>query len=327
LLKIQDVSCSYEKKQVLNNVTFEVTESQIIAIVGESGSGKTTLLKAIQGLLDLDAGQIVFNNQVIPQPKDVLVPGVDGIATVYQDFNLQNGLTVFHNIKHHINHLKLDDQYQFTQEIIELCNMTDFKDQKPKNISGGQKQKTALAMALVSEPQLILLDEPFSHLDQISKTEFIDVILRVKKELNISFVFVTHNPEEALKLSDKLIILKDGDVIVNSKTSEVFNHLNSVYASKLLGVKNIFTGKQLGSLLSNIKVDNNYHIPQNAITLSKSDQKTDWTILEIPSANIRTFSIRNKNQNITLEYFTNELTNVKDSYFNVNINADLVQDI
>lgn len=317
LLRVQSVDFKYPQQKILKDINFALQKGEILAVVGESGCGKTTLLKCIQGLLPLQKGEIYFNNELVPNPEDVLVPGVEGIETVYQDFNLQNGLSVFHNIKHHINHLKLNDQYAFTQELIDLCGMNDFADKKPLEISGGQKQKTALAMALVSEPDLILLDEPFSHLDQISKTEFIKIIKKVRDELNISFVFVTHNYNEALTLADKILVLQNGVQKVYAATNQIFNEQLNSYTAKLLGKNNIIQGKILIQLGVKISPNYYYHIPQSAIQIVPQKSKTKWLAAKQNHPFLSRYVLSNLALNIELEYWNNTTKMEIPKFFNV----------
>ena len=190
LLRVQTVNFKYPQQNILQDINFTLQKGEILAVIGESGCGKTTLLKCIQGLLPLQKGEIYFNNELVPNPEDVLVPGVEGIETVYQDFNLQNGLTVFHNIKHHINHLKLNDQYAFTQELIDLCGMNDFADKKPLEISGGQKQRLNIARAVLRNPPILLLDEATSALDRNTELEIQESLDQLMK--NKTCLVVAH---------------------------------------------------------------------------------------------------------------------------------------
>jgi iron(III) transport system ATP-binding protein len=317
LLVVQSVNFKYPQQNILQDINFALQKGEILAVIGESGCGKTTLLKCIQGLLPLQKGEIYFNNELVPNPEDVLVPGVEGIETVYQDFNLQNGLSVFHNIKHHINHLKLADQYTFTQELIDLCGMNDFAEKKPLEISGGQKQKTALAMALVSEPDLILLDEPFSHLDQISKTEFIRIIKKVRDELNISFVFVTHNYNEALSIADKILVLQNGKQKVYAPTHKIFNQKLNSYTAKLLGKNNIVQGKILVELGLKVKPNFYYHIPQNAIQIKALKSKSKWSSISQNHPFLYKTILLYPSLNLELEFWNNAIKMEIPKFFNV----------
>ena len=317
LLRVQSVNFKYPQQNILQDINFTLQKGEILAVIGESGCGKTTLLKCIQGLLPLQKGEIYFNNELVPNPEDVLVPGVEGIETVYQDFNLQNGLTVFHNIKHHINHLKLNDQYAFTQELIDLCGMNDFADKKPLEISGGQKQKTALAMALVSEPDLILLDEPFSHLDQISKTEFIKIIKKVRDELNVSLVFVTHNYNEALTLADKILVLQNGVQKVYAATNQIFKQKLNSYTAKLLGKNNIVQGKILAELGLKVSAEGYYHIPQSAIQIIPQKTKSKWVAAEQNHPFLSKYIVSYPSLHLELEWWNNAIKMGIPKFFSV----------
>jgi ABC-type Fe3+/spermidine/putrescine transport system ATPase subunit len=297
LLKVDNISAKYDATEVLKEVNLSIEPGEILAIVGESGSGKTTLLKTIQGLHPLTEGVIYFQDEKVPHPDDVLVPGVEGIETVYQDFNLQPGLTVFNNIKHHLNHLRLEDQYKLTEDLIELCSMNEFSDYFPKMISGGQKQKTALAMALISEPEMILLDEPFSHLDPKSKEDFLKVILQLRDRLNVSFVFVTHNYQEAMEVADRIVVLKKGEIILNESKEEVIDKNNSAYVAKLLGAKNIVRTSDFEALKDSKAP---YAIINPEAIQIVSDKDGEWLIQHIPDYNFNLQKLQHKTKSIAL---------------------------
>lgn len=298
LLEVNNITSKYDDEVVLNEVGFELLSGEILAIVGESGSGKTTLLKTIQGLHPLSGGTIYFNEELVPNPEDVLVPGVEGIETVYQDFNLQPGLTVFNNIKHHLNHLRLEDQYKMTEELIALCKMESFAQSVPKMLSGGQKQKTALAKALIAEPEMILLDEPFSHLDPKSKEDFLKVILELREALNVSFVFVTHNYSEAMEVADKIIVLKQGEALLNCRKNQVLEENDSAYIAKLLGAKNILHKSELQDLEG---LEKSFAvIPPKACVLKESSNG-EWSYRSIPDYNQSLGRIRHAKTGVELQ--------------------------
>ena len=221
LLKLHNVSINFESKKVLRKVNLELGKGEVVCVIGESGCGKTTILNAIQGLLNLNAGKILFNGQKILEPKEVLVPGQDGISTVFQDFQVQEHLTVQNNLFHEVNHLSVTQQKKIVSESIKVCQLLEVRNKFPAEISGGQRQKLALAKSLIANPELILLDEPFSHLDNISKSSFKEIITSLKAK-GMSFVYVTHDVNDAVMYSDRVIVLKDGKIERDVVSVELF---------------------------------------------------------------------------------------------------------
>lgn len=268
---------------------------QILCILGESGCGKTSLLKAIRGFMDRDAGEIYFQDERVYNKSEKLVPGTKGIAIVHQDFQLEPGFTVYDNIKHHLIQYKLEYQHAKTEEIIELCNLTQLRDKTSKQLSGGQKQKVALAKALIGEPPLLLLDEPFSNLDNISKTEFKKILKNIVNKLNVAMLFVTHDSKDALTFSDEIMVIQNGTVIQKGTPSELVQNPPSLYAAQLLGLTNFAKGCELQPFTNNTLVPNaDYWIPQFEISISDGDEFNlhaidylgDETILHLKSNNI-----------------------------------------
>lgn len=273
LLSVQNLSLSYGDIKVLKNLSFDVEAGKVFCILGESGCGKTSLLKAVRGFMDRDQGEIYFQGERVFNKSEKLVPGTPGVAIVHQDFQLEPGFTVFDIIRHHLNKYTRDYQIQRTNELIEICNLTKLRDKQAKELSGGQKQKVALAKALIEEPPLLILDEPFSNLDNISKSDFKEILRKVVKELNISLLFVTHDSKDAVTFSDEIIIVQNGNVLQQGKPNNIVNQPANAYAAKLLGLSNIIKGKNIQDLyLAPIDVNKYYWIPFGDIEVQKGNQ-------------------------------------------------------
>jgi ABC-type Fe3+/spermidine/putrescine transport system ATPase subunit len=272
LLKVENLSLSYGDWKVLDKLNFEMNQGQVLCVLGESGCGKTSLLKAIRGFMDRDEGEIYFQGERVYNKSEKLVPGTKGVAVVHQDFQLEPGFTVFDNIRHHLIQYNRSYQQSKTEEIIRLCKLENIQFKKSKELSGGQKQKVALAKALIEEPPLLLLDEPFSNLDNISKTEFKAILKNVVKALNIGLLFVTHDSKDALTFSDEIMVIQNGKLLKKDTPLKLTTTPPSVYAAKLLGLTNIFEGSLIKSITDKfIKDSSNYWIPQRNIILSKGN--------------------------------------------------------
>ena len=275
LLKVENLSLSYGDWKVLDKLNFEMNQGQVLCVLGESGCGKTSLLKAIRGFMDRDDGEIYFQGERVYNKSEKLVPGTKGVAVVHQDFQLEPGFTVFDNIRHHLIQYNRSYQQSKTEEIIRLCKLENIQFKKSKELSGGQKQKVALAKALIEEPPLLLLDEPFSNLDNISKTEFKAILKNVVKALNIGLLFVTHDSKDALTFSDEIMVIQNGKLLKKDTPLKLTTAPPSVYAAKLLGLTNIFEGSLIKSITDKfIKDSSNYWIPQRNIIISKGNTFT-----------------------------------------------------
>ena len=170
MLKVNNISFEYnEKKEILQGISFDLAAGEHLCIMGESGSGKSTLLKVIYGLLDLKSGDMFWKDEQILGPAFHLVPGMDFFKYVPQNFDLMPYTTVKENIAKFLSRFYLEEAQQRTEELLEVIEMQDFAKEKVKDLSGGQQQRVAIARALAKEPELILLDEPFSQIDNFKK--------------------------------------------------------------------------------------------------------------------------------------------------------------
>lgn len=224
----------------LTNVSFDVDDGQVIYILGESGSGKSTLLKIIAGLEDANQGSVYVDDLAITGPSENLVPGYDELAYVPQDFKLQQFWTVRDNIGKKISHYLIDEKEERIQELLQLCQLEEYADRYPRELSGGQQQRIAMAAAVADEPDVVLLDEPFSNLDLPMKTEVRREIIGMLRALDITVLLVCHDPAEALAVADQIIILNKGKLEQKGNPVEVYKNPKTYYAGKFLGPINEF---------------------------------------------------------------------------------------
>ncbi len=230
MLVLKNIRKSYDDNVVLNGIDLEIEKGEIVSILGPSGSGKTTLLNLILGIESPTEGQIIFND------KDITNLPIEkrNFNIVFQDYALFPNLTAYENI---IYGLKNSPSLSTDQEVSELIILLDLEKHLHKKISelsGGQKQRVALARTMVMKPEVLLLDEPLSALDGVIKESIKERIKQISDQFNLTTIIVTHDPEEALTLSDKVLILSDGKVSQFSTPSEIVNSPKNDFIKKFI---------------------------------------------------------------------------------------------
>jgi len=222
MLSVNNLSFRYQsKKPVLKDISFQLEKGEHLCVMGESGCGKSTLLKAIYGLLDLNKGTIFWDDTEVLGPKHHLVPGMDFMKHVAQDFDLMPYTSVSENIKKFLSRFYPEEAQKRTQELLEVIEMTAFANVKVKTLSGGQQQRVAIARALAKEPKLILLDEPFSQIDNFKKNSLRRKLFSYLKEKNIACIVETHDKNDALSFADTLLIIRDHKILVNRNPKKI----------------------------------------------------------------------------------------------------------
>ena len=224
MLSITNVSFQYNKRAVLNTVSAVVHSGDCLAIVGESVSGKSTLLKLIFGQMDVDGGTISWKDQAILGPKNKLVVGHDFMKYVAQEFDLMPYTSVSENIGDHLSNFYPDEKKARVKELIEVVELEEFENTKVKFLSGGQKQRVALARAIAKRPEIILLDEPFSHIDNFKKQSLRRNLFAYLKINNIACVLATHDKNDVLSFADQMMVLHNGSVLVTDHPSNIYSN-------------------------------------------------------------------------------------------------------
>jgi ABC-type Fe3+/spermidine/putrescine transport system ATPase subunit len=238
MLELKNVSFTYIDQLVINDVSFSVKQGQNIAIIGESGCGKSTLLKLIYGLYDLDAGSINNNGQAILGPKFHLIPGEDYIKYLAQDFDLMPFISVEENIGKFLSNIYPDKKKARVQELLEMVEMTEFNTVKAKYLSGGQQQRVALARVLALEPEILLLDEPFSQIDTFRKNKLRRNLFHYLKEKQITCIVATHDSNDVLSFSDETIVMQNGHVMAKETPKILYENPSIKYIASLFGEVN-----------------------------------------------------------------------------------------
>ena len=242
MLQVNNISFQYsEKTTVLKNIDFSLKKGENLCVMGESGSGKSTLLKIVYGLLDVDKGTLFWNDVQILGPQFHLVPGMEFFKYVAQDFDLMPFISVSENIKKFLSRFYPKEAERRTQELLEVIEMTPFAGIKVKNLSGGQQQRVAIARALAKEPELLLLDEPFSQIDNFKKNSLRRKLFGYLKEKNIACIIATHDGNDALSFADKLMVIKNNQLIANNTPKEIYKNPKEKYIASLFDDVNEIT--------------------------------------------------------------------------------------
>lgn len=219
MLKLEGITKSFDGIKILDNLNFEIPKGQIVSILGPSGSGKTTLLNSILGINEVDSGKIIFDDE------DLTNVSMEkrGFNIVFQDYALFPNLNAYENIIYGLKNKKNISTKEEVNDLIHLLGLEKHLDKKIDQLSGGQKQRVALARTMVMKPRILLLDEPLSALDGVIKESIKERIKLIAKEYNLTTIIVTHDPEEALTLSDQVLIINEGKIAQFGKPEEIIN--------------------------------------------------------------------------------------------------------
>ncbi|WP_347052839.1 ABC transporter ATP-binding protein [Flavobacterium olei] len=238
MLDIQNISFSYTENRVIKNISFTIEKGQNISIIGESGCGKSTLLKLIYGLYDLDEGKIFYGDKPVLGPKFNLIPGMPYMKYLAQDFDLSPYETVAENVGKFLSNGFANMKKLRVQELLEMVEMEQFYNVKTKFLSGGQQQRVALVRVLALEPEVILLDEPFSQIDAFRKNALRRNLFRYLKQKGITCIIATHDSTDALSFADQAIVMRNGEMIVKDEPSKIYEDPQTKYVASLFGEVN-----------------------------------------------------------------------------------------
>jgi len=243
-IHINEVKKIYENNEVIRNLSAHIMPGELFTLLGPSGCGKTTLLRMIAGFNSVEHGTIAFDDQVINN-----IPVYKrNFGMVFQNYAIFPNMTVYRNIEYGLKNKKLDkaEVARRVNEIMETVQITQYKDRYPDKLSGGQQQRVALARAIVVQPQVLLMDEPLSNLDAKLRIEMREAIREVQKKIGITTVYVTHDQEEALAISDRIAVMNRGDIQQIETPERIYSRPYNTFVADFIGHSNRFEGTVLG---------------------------------------------------------------------------------
>ena len=230
MLELKNIVKSFGGNVILDDISLNIEEGEIVSILGPSGSGKTTLLNLILGITDIDKGSLVYNGRDLTR-----VPMEQrGFNIVFQDYALFPNLNAYQNITYGLKNKPGISSKEEVEELIDLLGLREHLTKKIEQLSGGQKQRVALARTMVMKPKILLLDEPLSALDGVIKESIKDRIKTIAREYHLTTIIVTHDPEEALTLSDRVLIINKGKISQYGKPEEIINRPDNSFIREFI---------------------------------------------------------------------------------------------
>lgn len=237
MLDLQKISFSYTDKPFIKNLSLRIGKGEHISIIGASGCGKSTLLQIIYGLHHVE-GKISWGEQQLLGPNFNLVPGEDFIKYLTQDFDLMPSISVAENIGKYLSNVNPRKKQKRIRELLDLVEMKELARTKAKYLSGGQQQRVALARVLAKEPEILLLDEPFSHIDHFRKNKLRRNLFNYLREKDITCLIATHDSTDALSFADRTFVMREGKVIAKGSPQELYGNPKNIYVASLFGEVN-----------------------------------------------------------------------------------------
>jgi len=241
IVSIQHVDKWYGNNHVVKDMNLEIREGEFLTLLGPSGCGKTTTLRMIAGFEDASSGIIEVQGERVEEKE----PYQRDVNTVFQNYSLFPHMSVYDNVAYgpSIKKVPKDEIRRRVEEMLALVQMSGYEKRKPDALSGGQKQRVAIARALINNPRVLLLDEPLGALDLKLRKQMQIELKRLQKKLGITFVYVTHDQEEAMTMSDRIAVMRDGIILQIDSPLEIYDHPNCRFVADFIGESNILDGK------------------------------------------------------------------------------------
>ena len=257
IISLRNFSKVYSKKVVIDNIDLDVYENEFLTLLGSSGCGKTTILRSISGLDKPTSGKVFIDGEDVTNSD----PTKRKVNTIFQNYALFPLMTVYDNIAFGLKMQKRpkDEIQERVHEMLELVHLVGYENRFPKELSGGEQQRVSLARGLINKPKVLLLDEPISALDLKLRKEMQIELKQLQRKLKITFIYVTHDQDEALSMSDRIAIIKDGKIEQLGTPQEIYDMPNTLYAATFIGDTNVLNGKviKLDEKKGLVYLDNN----------------------------------------------------------------------
>ncbi len=293
ILDVKQLSHYFGEKEALTNLNFSIENNSIVSVLGPSGCGKTTLIRLIAGLEQIQKGEIFLEKSLVANKNLNVPPEKRPISYVFQDFALFPHMTVLENVSFAAG--SKSNKKQLIDQVIHLAKVENFLEKYPHSLSGGEQQRVALARSIAVQPKLLLLDEPFSDLDINLKREIIDDTLHLINSLESSAIVVTHNAEEAMFLSDAILVMEKGKLIQIGTPHDIYFKPSNLYVASLFGETNIFQSKV---------EDNTCLTPLGRIKTSNLSNNQDVDVVVRPEAiklNLEKSPLLNPNSGVVVD--------------------------
>lgn len=247
IIELKGLTKTFDDQQVLKGLDLKIYENEFLTLLGPSGCGKTTTLRIIAGFEEPDMGEVLFNGVEISK----VPPYKREVNTVFQKYALFPHLDVFDNIAFGLNLKKMpkDVIEQKVRKMLDLVGLSGFENRDVTSLSGGQQQRVAIARALVNEPKVLLLDEPLGALDARLRKEMQSELKKIQQEVGITFIYVTHDQEEALSMSDTVVVMKDGEIQQIGTPIDIYNEPENRFVASFIGESNIIEGNMIRDCL------------------------------------------------------------------------------
>ncbi len=240
MLELKNITKGFGSMEILRGISLSVREGEFVTLLGSSGCGKTTTLRIIAGLEEPDSGEVLLEGK----PMEGRPPEKRSVNTIFQNYALFPHMDVYDNIAYGLKIRKVDkkDIRRRVEEMLSLVQLTGFEKRMPSEMSGGQRQRVAIARALVNNPKVLLLDEPLGALDLQLRRQMQQELKRLQKKLGITFIYITHDQEEAINMSDTIVVMRDGRFEQVGSPSEIYDHPKTSYVARFVGSANVLSG-------------------------------------------------------------------------------------
>lgn len=240
ILELCHISKQFSGTEVLKDISLEIRKGEFITFLGSSGCGKTTTLRIIAGLETPDTGKVLLNGKDVTDEE----PNKRDVNTIFQNYALFPHMNVFNNVAYSLKLRRVPkpEIKKRVLELLELVQLAGFEKRMPNELSGGQKQRVAIARAVINNPSVLLLDEPLGALDLQLRRQMQQELKKLQKQLGITFLYITHDQEEAINMSDRIVVMNDGQFEQVGTPAEVYDHPKTSFVAKFVGTANLFEG-------------------------------------------------------------------------------------